>query len=242
MTGAEERLGEVVRRAAARGGKVLIPSFAVGRTQELVYALHSLWTNGKIPGLPIYIDTPLAVNATDVFRMHPEIFDGREQFIEKTRALFDFPLVTYVREVDESKALNTLNGPAVIIAASGMAEAGRILHHLKNGIGNHKNIVLFVGFQADHTLGRRIQEGASEVKIFGEMYPVAAEIETIGGYSAHADRAELRAGSGRSAGPWGAPSWCTARTPPGRRWPGSSPRRGSRTSCCRNSGRGSISR
>ena len=192
VAGAEERLGEVVRRAAGRGGKVFIPSFAVGRTQELVYALHSLWKTGKIPGVPIYIDSPLAVNATEVFRMHPEIFDGREQFIEKTRALFDFPLVTYVRDVGESKALNTLNGPAVIIAASGMAEAGRILHHLKSGIGNHKNIVLFVGFQADHTLGRRIQDGASEVKIFGEMYPVAAEIETIGGYSAHADRAELR--------------------------------------------------
>ena len=203
VTGAEERLGEVVRRAAGRGGKVLIPSFAVGRTQELVYALHSLWKNGKIPGLPIYIDSPLAVNATEVFRMHPEIFDGREQFIEKTRALFDFPLVTYVRDVADSKALNTLNGPAVIIAASGMAEAGRILHHLKNGIGNHKNIVLFVGFQGEHTLGRRIQEGATEVKIFGEMFPVAAERETIAGYSAHADRSELRGWVRKIGGPVG---------------------------------------
>ena len=192
IAGAEERLGDIVRRVAGRGGKLLIPAFAVGRTQELVYALHSLWNTGKIPGLPIYIDSPLAVNATEVFRMHPEIFDNREHFIEKTKALFDFPLVTYVRDASESKALNTMNGPAVIIAASGMAEAGRILHHLKNGIGSHKNVVLFVGFQGDHTLGRRIQEGAREVKIFGEMYPVAAEIETIGGYSAHADRTELR--------------------------------------------------
>ena len=203
IAGAEERLGEVVRRAAGRGGKVLIPSFAVGRTQELVYALHALWKNGKIPGLPIYIDSPLAVNATEVFRMHPEIFDNREQFIERTKVLFDFPLVTYVRDAAESKALNTLNGPAVIIAASGMAEAGRILHHLKNGIGSHKNIVLFVGFQGEHTLGRRIQEGATEVKIFGEMYPVGAEIETIGGYSAHADRTELRSWVRKIGGPVG---------------------------------------
>ncbi len=192
IAGAEAHLGEVVRRAAGRGGKVLIPSFAVGRTQELVYALHQLWKAGAIPGVPIYVDSPLAVDATEVFRLHPEIFDSREQLIERTRALFDFPLVTYVRDATASKGLNTLNGPAIIIAASGMAEAGRILHHLKHGIGSHKNIVLFVGFQAEHTLGRRIQEGATEVKIFGEMYPVGAEVETIGGYSAHADRTELR--------------------------------------------------
>ncbi|HEX5004837.1 MAG TPA: MBL fold metallo-hydrolase, partial [Gemmatimonadales bacterium] len=201
VAGAEERLGEVVRRAAARGGKVLIPSFAVGRTQELVYALHALWLSGKMPAIPIYIDSPLAVDATEVFRLHPEVFDRREQLVERSRALFDFQLVTYVRDVAESKALNTLNGPAIIIAASGMAEAGRILHHLKNGIGNHKNVVLFVGFQAEHTLGRRIQEGAREVKIFGELYPVAAEVETIGGYSAHADRAELRAWVRKIGGP-----------------------------------------
>lgn len=201
VAGAEERLGEVVRRAAARGGKVLIPSFAVGRTQELVYALHSLWLSGKMPAIPIYIDSPLAVNATEVFRLHPEIFDQREKLVERARTLFDFQLVTYVRDVAASKALNTLNGPAIIIAASGMAEAGRILHHLKNGIGSHKNVVLFVGFQGEHTLGRRIQEGAREVKIFGETYPVAAEIETIGGYSAHADRTELRTWVRKIGGP-----------------------------------------
>jgi len=201
VAGSEERLGEIVRRTAARGGKVLIPSFAVGRTQELVYALHALWLSGKMPAIPIYIDSPLAVNATEVFRLHPEIFDQREQLIERARALFDFQLVTYVRDVAESKALNTLNGPAIIIAASGMAEAGRILHHLKNGIGNHKNTVLFVGFQAEHTLGRRIQQGSREVKIFGELYPVGAQIETIGGYSAHADRTELRQWVRKIGGP-----------------------------------------
>jgi metallo-beta-lactamase family protein len=113
--------------------------------------------------------------------------------IERTRALFDFPLVQYVRDVSDSKKLNSLNGPAVIIAASGMAESGRILHHLANGIGNHRNLVLFVGFQAEHTLGRRIQEGTKTARILGEDYPVKAEVESLGGYSAHADRSELKA-------------------------------------------------
>lgn len=201
VAGAEERLGEIVRRTAARGGKLLIPAFAVGRTQELVYALHALWLSGKMPAVPIYIDSPLAVNATEVFRLHPEIFDRREDLIGRARSLFDFQLVKYVREVAESKALNTTHGPAIIIAASGMVEAGRILHHLKNGIGDHRNTVLFVGFQAEHTLGRRIQQGDREVKIFGELYPVAAEVETIGGYSAHADRTELRQWVRKIGGP-----------------------------------------
>lgn len=190
---AERRLMEIVRRIASRGGKILIPSFAVGRTQELVYALHQLYRAGSIPEIPIYVDSPLAVDATTVFRMHPEVFDRRERLLDRTDHIFDFPLVRYVRDVAESKRLNTLVGPAVIIAASGMAESGRILHHLANHIGDHKNCVLFVGFQADHTLGRRIQEGEERVKIFGELVTRRAEVETIGGYSAHADKHELRA-------------------------------------------------
>jgi metallo-beta-lactamase family protein len=190
---AEEALGAMVRRVAGRGGKILIPAFALGRTQELVYALHQLFRNGKIPGLPIYVDSPLAVDVTAVFRLHPELFDRDEHMIERTRALFDFPLVQYVRDVSDSKKLNSLNGPAVIIAASGMAESGRILHHLANGIGDHRNLVLFVGFQAEHTLGRRIQEGTKTARILGEDYPVKAEVESLGGYSAHADRSELKA-------------------------------------------------
>ncbi|HET9294016.1 MAG TPA: MBL fold metallo-hydrolase RNA specificity domain-containing protein, partial [Gemmatimonadales bacterium] len=162
---------------------------------------HQLFRAGKIPGVPIYIDSPLAVDATQVFRMHPELFDPREQFIEANTALFDFSLVRYVRDVAESKALNSLNGPAIIIAASGMAESGRILHHLANRIGDHRNIVLFVGFQAAHTLGRRIQEGQRQVKIMGEMVEARAEVETIGGYSAHADRSELRDWVRRIGGP-----------------------------------------
>lgn len=201
VTDAEERLGDIVRRVAGRGGKLLIPAFAVGRTQELVYGLHHLFRAGKIPGIPIFVDSPLAVDATAVFRLHPDLFDRGEHLIERTTALFDFPLVQYTRDVNESKRLNTLNGPAIIIAASGMVESGRILHHIANRIGDHKTVMLFVGFQGEGTLGRRIQDGARSVKVFGEEYPVRAEIETIGGYSAHADRAELRGWIRKLGGP-----------------------------------------
>ena len=198
---AEERLGEVVRRVAARGGKVLVPSFAVGRTQELVYALNQLFQLGKIPRVPIFIDSPLAIDATAVFRVHPEIFDRTERLIDANDPLFDFSLVQYTRDVEDSKRLNTLQGPAIIIAASGMAESGRILHHLKNHGGDHRNCILFVGYQGEGTLGRRIQEGAEVVRIFGEESRIAAEVETIGGYSAHADRTELRAWVKKLGGP-----------------------------------------
>ncbi len=198
---AEEKLGELVRRAAGRGGKILIPSFAVGRTQELVYSLHQLFRAGKIPGLPIFVDSPLAVDVTAVFRLHPDLFDRDERMIEKTTALFDFPLLKYIRDVEDSKKLNTVPGPAVIIAASGMAESGRIVHHLANHVGDHRTIVLFVGFQAVNTLGRRIQEGAKVVKVMGEEVTLRCEVETIGGYSAHADKTELRAWVRRLGGP-----------------------------------------
>jgi metallo-beta-lactamase family protein len=198
---AEERLGEAVRRTAARGGKILVPAFALGRIQEVIYSLNQLFLAKRIPEIPIYVDSPLAVDATTVFRMHPEVFDQRERLVAERSALFDFPLVRYIREVADSKALNELKGPAVIVAASGMVESGRILHHLANGIGDHRNLVLIVGFQAEHTLGRRIQEGAEVVKIYGQEYPRRAEVETIGGYSAHADRTELRAWVRRLGGP-----------------------------------------
>jgi metallo-beta-lactamase family protein len=151
-----------------------------------------LFRAGQIPGIPIYVDSPLAINATDVFRLHPEVFDRRERMIEAGLKLFEFPLVHYIRDVADSKALNGQPGPAIIIAASGMAESGRILHHLANGIGDHRNLILFVGFQAEHTLGRRLQEERPTVKIFGEELPRRAEVATIGGYSAHADKDELR--------------------------------------------------
>lgn len=189
---AESRLGQLVTRVAGRGGKILVPAFAVGRTQELVYSLHALRRRQAIPDIPIYIDSPMAVNATDVFRLHPEVFDRNEWLVDETDRLFDFPMVHYVRDVEESKRLNSLTGPAVIISASGMCESGRILHHLKNHIGNHRNLVLFVGYQASHTLGRRLTEGQKVVKIFGRDVERHAEVETLEGYSAHADRGELR--------------------------------------------------
>jgi metallo-beta-lactamase family protein len=198
---AEAHLGETVRRVAARGGKLLIPAFAVGRVQELVYSLHQLYRSGEIPEIPIVVDSPLAVDITTVFRLHPEVFDRRERMIETTNELFDFPLLRYVREVSDSKAVTSQTGPAVVIAASGMVESGRILHHLAAGIGDHRNLVLFVGFQAEHTLGRRIQGGEKVVRILGQEYESRAEVETIAGYSAHADRSELRAWVRRLGGP-----------------------------------------
>ena len=189
---ADQIMAETVRTVAGRGGKILIPAFAVGRTQEIVYALHALLRDKKIPPVPIYIDSPLATETTTVFRMHPEIFDRSEQLVRSDAEVFDHRMVTYTRDVEESKRLNTLNGPAIIISASGMVEAGRILHHIKNHGGDHRNCILFVGFQAEHTLGRRIKDGDRTVRIFGSEVELRAEVRTIEGYSAHADRAELR--------------------------------------------------
>ncbi len=189
---AQGMLARYVNKVAKRGGKIFIPAFAIERAQELIYELHSLARANAIPKIPIYVDSPLAVNATDVFRLHPEAFDLSERLVRETDDLFRFPMVKYVRSVDQSKGLNTLRGPLIIIAASGMAESGRILHHLRNGIGDSRNLVLIVGFQASYTLGHRIQEGAKEVRIYGEMVPCRAEVATIGGYSGHADRNELR--------------------------------------------------
>jgi metallo-beta-lactamase family protein len=172
---------------------VIIPAFAVGRTQELVYSLHSLQRDGAIPAIPIYIDSPLAIDTTTVFEMHPEAFDATENMVQTVPEMFRFPLVTYTRNVEESKALNRANGPMVVIAASGMAEAGRILHHLANGVSDPRNTILIVGFQAEHTLGRRIVERNPVLKILGDEYPLRAAVEVINGYSAHADRTELSA-------------------------------------------------
>jgi metallo-beta-lactamase family protein len=192
VDGAREHLGRVVRETAARGGRILIPSFAVGRTQELVYDLHVLRREEQIPAIPIIIDSPLAIDATSVFAMHPEVFDQGEALVRATTKLFDFPLVRFTRDVEESKALNTARGPMVVIAASGMAESGRILHHLRNGAGDPRNTILIVGFQAEHTLGRRIVEKRPTIRIFGEDVRLAAQVEILNGYSAHGDRTELR--------------------------------------------------
>jgi metallo-beta-lactamase family protein len=189
--GARARLASVIRDTSGRGGRVLIPAFAVGRTQELVYDLHMLVRSGAIPEIPIYIDSPLAIDATSVFEMHPDVFDHGEDLIRTVQDLFRFQLVHYTRDVEESKALAKLHGPMVIIAASGMAENGRILHHLSQGAADPRNTVLIVGFQAEHTLGRRIVERRPMLKIFGDDIPLRAQVVVINGYSAHADRVEL---------------------------------------------------
>lgn len=190
---ARSHLARVVRETAARGGRVLIPAFAVGRTQELIYSLHELHREGAIPAVPIYVDSPLAIDTTSVFELHPDTFDRNEDFVRKVPELFQFDLVRYTRSVEDSKALSAMHGPMVIIAASGMVEAGRILHHLAHGAADPRNTILIVGFQAEHTLGRRIVERRPMIKVFGEEIPLKATVEIINGYSAHADRGELTA-------------------------------------------------
>ncbi|HSJ59560.1 MAG TPA: MBL fold metallo-hydrolase [Anaerolineae bacterium] len=190
----DKALRDVVLDTYRRGGKVIVPAFAVGRTQELVYALHQLVEARKIPDLPIYVDSPLAVNITEVFRLHPECYDADTNAFMASgngRDPFGFYRLTYVRAVEASKELNFLRQPAIIISASGMAEAGRILHHLKNNVEDPNSTVLIVGWQAPHTLGRRLVERQPVVKIFGEEFKLRARVETINGFSAHADRDEL---------------------------------------------------
>ncbi len=180
---------QVVLRTVERRGKVIIPAFAVGRTQEIVYNLHKMIEAKDIPDLPVYVDSPLAVNVTDVFRQHPECFDDETlEFIrqDKHRQALGFDHLVYTRSVEESKAINNRPGPLVIISASGMAETGRILHHLKNNIGDTRNTIMIVSWQAPYTLGRRLADREPRVRIFGEEYAVRAEVATIGGLSAHA--------------------------------------------------------
>lgn len=186
-------LRQVIIETHKRRGKIIIPAFAVGRTQELVYALHELSAAQKIPTLDIYVDSPLAVDVTEIFRAHPECYDEETlALLQETRNPFGFRQLTYVRDVEDSKQLNFLRDSAVIISASGMCESGRILHHLKNNIEDGDNTILFSGFQAENTLGRRILDGNRRVRIFGEEYDVRARVARVEGYSAHADSDELR--------------------------------------------------
>lgn len=189
----EEQLIEIVKRTADRGGRILVPAFAVGRTQELVATFHDLCEQGRLPDLPMYVDSPMARKATRVFVEHPECFDREtaERFSEGRGEPFGFSRLRYVGSVEESKSLNDIRGACVIIAASGMCEGGRILHHLAHGLGNERNTVLFVGFQAEHTLGRRLVEGAEEVNILGDRVRRRAEVASLQGFSAHADQQEL---------------------------------------------------
>ncbi|HKK99327.1 MAG TPA: MBL fold metallo-hydrolase [Desulfotignum sp.] len=198
-------LKKVLLETYDRGGSLIIPSFAFGRTQELIYVLHELYKNNEVPKQPIYVDSPLASNITRVFGEHPETYDRETHavFLEKGLNPFYFDKIKFVESVEESMALTRDESPHVVISASGMCEAGRILHHLRYKIHNPKNTILMVGYMAEHTLGRRIQElGARaaenkngqdtpEVKILGKIYPLAAKVESIGGFSAHGDKHEL---------------------------------------------------
>ncbi len=182
-------LKEVVQRTIHRKGRVIIPAFAVGRTQELVFGLHKMMENDDIPEIPIFVDSPLAIRASQVFREHPECFDEEtRQFIaeDKHHAALGFDRLKYTLSVDESKAINFTKPPYVVISASGMAETGRILHHLKNHIEDSRNTVLIVSWQAPHTLGRRLADQEKNIKIFGKKYVRRAEVVTINGFSAHA--------------------------------------------------------
>jgi metallo-beta-lactamase family protein len=191
---AKEVLRQTAQEAYERRGKLVIPSFAVGRTQELAYRLDQLWEEGELPPIDVFVDSPLAVNVTEVFRLHPECYDEEMRnamLNEPDRNPLDFKHMHYIRNVEGSKRLNDLKTPAIIISASGMCEAGRILHHLKNNVGDPRTIVLFVGYQAEHTLGRKLLEGQDPVPIFGEEFRVKAQVKRADGYSAHADRNEL---------------------------------------------------
>ncbi|RMD91522.1 MAG: MBL fold metallo-hydrolase [Calditrichaeota bacterium] len=191
--GVEEEVAQTVNQVIQERGKIIIPAFALGRTQLIVYILHKLFTEKRIPDLPIYVDSPLACNATEVFRHHPECFDRETYalFLQNHLDPFGFGRLKYIRDVEESKKLNYLNEPCIIISASGMAEAGRILHHLRNNIQNPRNLVLLVGFAAQNTLARKLKDGWEKVKIFGQEYPVKCKVKSIDAFSAHADRHEL---------------------------------------------------
>jgi metallo-beta-lactamase family protein len=185
---AHRQFHDVVLQTVSHGGKVIIPAFAVGRTQELVYSLNMLVSSGKLKHIPVYVDSPLAINATRVFDSHPECYDAETlEFIRTGKhPALNFNGLKYIQSVEESKALNNMKGPMIIISASGMAEAGRILHHLKNNIADSRNTILIVGWQAPNTLGRRLADQEPVVRIFGEEYHRRAKVVTISGFSAHA--------------------------------------------------------
>lgn len=191
---AKDKLADIIRRTAARGGKVIMPAFAVGRTQQIVLLLNELIQEGKVPEIPVFVDSPLAVNATEAFRRHPECYDEETaKHLANGGDPFGFRRLRYIRNVEDSKALNDLRMPCLIISASGMAEAGRILHHLRNNVPDPRNTILITGFQAENTLGRRLLEGHREVNIFGEPVRVRAEVDKINELSGHADQGELLA-------------------------------------------------
>jgi len=192
----EKQLQDVMNETIERGGNIIVPAFSVGRTQEIVYALSKLFAKQAVPQIPIFVDSPLSVNATDIYRIHMECFDEEaSKLVSEGIHILGSDTITYIKDVAESKKLNTLKEPCMIISASGMCEAGRILHHLKNNITNEKNTILIIGFMAEHTLGRRLVEARHEpgtlIKIFGDKYKANAKIRILNSFSAHADKNEL---------------------------------------------------
>ncbi len=188
----DEDLAEAITRTFRRGGKVIIPAFALERAQEIVFALKGLQREGQLPRVPVYIDSPLTVKVTEIFKMHPECFDAEARaLVRRSDSPFEFEGLRYVADVNESKSLSQSDQPMVVIAASGMCEAGRVLHHLRAGIEDAKNTVLIVGFQAQHTLGRRLVERRPRVKIFGVERDRRADVVVLNGFSAHADQNDL---------------------------------------------------
>ncbi|MDX2077923.1 MAG: MBL fold metallo-hydrolase [bacterium] len=190
----EKKLEKIITDTYRRNGSIIMPAFAVGRTQQIVYTLHQLLQKGDIPKMPIYVDSPLAVNTTSVFQLHTECFDDEiRKFMNEinTHDPFGFELVTYVRELEESKRLNFKREPCIIISASGMAEFGRVVHHISNRIDDPKNTILITGWQAPNTLGRKLVDKNPIVRIFGEEHHVRAQVEVLNGFSGHADHDEL---------------------------------------------------
>jgi metallo-beta-lactamase family protein len=190
----DEQLADIITRTHERGGKVIVPSFALERTQEFVYALKRLEAAGTIPQMPVYVDSPLTVNVTEVFRLHVESFDDEFRELDNDAGdPFQLHHIEYIRNVNRSKALNNIKKPAIIISASGMCEFGRIVHHLRNNCSDPRNTIMIIGFQAQHTLGRRIVERDREIRIFGVKHELRAEVQVLNALSAHAGRSDLMA-------------------------------------------------
>jgi metallo-beta-lactamase family protein len=188
----ELEIAEVIERTRRRGGKILIPSFALERAQEIVFAIKKLRGTGLVKPISVFIDSPLTVRITDVFRMHPDCYDDETRaLLEGGGSPFEFDGLRYTSSIEESMAIDRDDAPSVIVAASGMCEAGRVLHHLKALIGDPRNTIAIVGFQAEHTLGRRLVERRERVRIFGVEHALKAEVVVLNGFSAHADQAEL---------------------------------------------------
>ena len=188
-----KELAEVINKTVNRGGKIIIPAFAIERTQEVIYFLHQLVMDNKIPNIPVYVDSPMSTDATAIFKVHQECYDDktRELFLENHKNPFGFENLIYTSSVEQSKKINSIKEPIIIISSSGMCEAGRILHHLKNNVEDSRNTILIIGFMAEHTLGRRIADREKKIKIFGEEYELNAQVKILNEFSAHADYKEI---------------------------------------------------